>query len=229
MKIKSIKKIGKRKVYDIIMLKNHNFLLSNNILSSNSECKGLIDGQQEILAICEMPSPNSIETTCVPLKKAGRMNSAQIQYIQWRIQKHQVCIVQRGKRAVILKRINPPRSMYWKPEYRNFTTFWKKEKDKWVNSKTFLDIIKNENQKRLEYLSIIHASENEEIEPSIEVSSNEEAIEDIEAIEDNEEQDDMDDINEEVIDINDEVIESQNEINNGQKNDKDWFSKSEFE
>jgi hypothetical protein len=128
----------------------------------SAECRGLIDGNQEILAMCELPSQNSIETTCLPLKKAGRMNDAQIAYIQWKIQKHQICIVQRGKRAVILKRINPPRSMYWKPEYRNFIAFWKKEKDKWVETKKFLDKIKEEYKERRDYLTIVNQSNEEE-------------------------------------------------------------------
>lgn len=44
MKIKSIKFIGKRQVYDLVMKKNHNFLLSNGITSSNSEVRGMIEG-----------------------------------------------------------------------------------------------------------------------------------------------------------------------------------------
>ncbi len=36
VRIKSIKKIGRRKVYDITMEKNHNFILSNGILTHNT-------------------------------------------------------------------------------------------------------------------------------------------------------------------------------------------------
>jgi len=179
----------------------------------SSEVRGLIDGNQEILAICEMPSPNSIETTCLPLKRAGRMNDAQIQYIQWRIEKHQVCVIQRGKRAVILKRINPPRSMYWKPEFRNFITFWKKEKDKWIDSKLLLDKLFEENQKRKEYLTILNANiiddddedeDEEEIEEETEESKNKE---------DN---------------INIVNIREDNEINTKEVQEDDWFPKANF-
>ena len=119
----------------------------------SSEVRGLIDGQQEILGICELPSQNSIETTCLPLKQAKRMSQFQINYIQWKIQKHQICIVERGEKAVILKRINPPRTMYWKPEYGNFISFWKKEKDKWKED--LKDIIENAKKEHSDRISIL--------------------------------------------------------------------------
>lgn len=122
----------------------------------SSEVKNLIDGQQSVLGINEMPSVASIETTCKPLKSAKRMTKPQIDYIQWRIKKHQVCLVERGKRAVILKRINPPRTMYWKPEYGSFWSLWNREVGKWEDSKIFIDKIKSEYQKRKDYLEVMN-------------------------------------------------------------------------
>ncbi|MEK6880656.1 MAG: hypothetical protein AABY22_13650, partial [Nanoarchaeota archaeon] len=97
------------------------------------------------------------------LKKAGRMNDAQIAYIQWRIQKHQICIIQRGDRAKILRRIHPPRSLYWKPEYRNFMNFWNQEKPgKWLKTIDFLEKIEKENKERKEFLEIKYAKDKKE-------------------------------------------------------------------
>ena len=206
----------------------------------SSEVKGLIDGQQEILAICELPSQNSIEATCVPLKRAGRMNDAQIAFVQWKIQKHQICIIQRGKRAVILQRINPPRSCYWKPEYRNFITFWKKEKDKWIESKIFLDKIKKEYLDRDEFLTIINSKE-EDFEEEYE---NETELEDIKSEEEKEDLDHRTEItkidgiesSEEEIIKDTPVIDLNNldEVNNGldnqqfeDKNKKEKLNKKE--
>ena len=36
VKVKSVKKLGRRKVYDIVMNQNHNFMLSNGILTHNT-------------------------------------------------------------------------------------------------------------------------------------------------------------------------------------------------
>lgn len=129
----------------------------------SGEVKGMIDGQELLMCICEMPSQNSIEYTCKPLKQAKRMSMDQIRYIQWKIQKHQICIVERGKRAIILKRINPPRSKYWKPEYGNFESYWQKQYDVWTNTESLKDKIINEYKLRNEYLTIKYA-EPEDIE-----------------------------------------------------------------
>lgn len=154
MKIKKIKKLGKRKVYNILMKKNHNFLLSNNILSSNSECKGMIEGQDDLLLISEMPSAIAREVTCGPLKSDRRMVAAQIRYISM-MPVHQVCVVARGQKAKILKRIAPPRTRYWKDEYGSFTDLWRKEQDKWLNVAEVLFIIKEEYKKREEFCLLL--------------------------------------------------------------------------
>ncbi|HDZ61409.1 MAG TPA: hypothetical protein ENH46_06880 [Candidatus Pacearchaeota archaeon] len=164
MKIKSIKKIGKRKTWDIQVENHPSFFLSNGILSHNSEVKGMIEGSEDLLFVSEMPSPSSREVTCAPLVKDKRMSPAQVSYISWKIKIHEVCVVERGRRAIILKRINPPRSKYWKAEYGDFNTHWKNQVDKWMSSNNFIDEIKTEyaDREELNQLDTIEKEEDEE-------------------------------------------------------------------
>jgi hypothetical protein len=113
----------------------------------SNEVKGMIEGADDILVLNEMPSPTSREVTCDPLRKDRRMNSAQIRYIAT-MPIHQSCIVTRGKKAVILKRIQPPRTRYWKSQYGDFFSLWAKEYDKWILVREFLDIIEVEYRNR---------------------------------------------------------------------------------
>ena len=118
----------------------------------SAEVKGMIEGSDDLLLLCEMPSSASREVTCTPLKKDRRMNDKQIIYIGWKIKIHEVCIVERGKRARILKRINPPRCRYWKSQYGDFVSLWKELEDKWVNTKDYIEIIEKEYNDREDVL-----------------------------------------------------------------------------
>lgn len=142
LKIAKITPVGKLRTFDVEVADNHNFILSNNLLSHNSE---------DILGICEMPSPTSREITCMPLKRDRRMNDAQIRYLAV-MPVHQICLVTRGKRAIILKRIQPPRCKYFKSEYGSFMSQWRKEVNKWTNTSHFVGVIAQEYQKREELL-----------------------------------------------------------------------------
>lgn len=121
----------------------------------SSEVKGLLDGQSDLMGICEMPSQRSREVTCTPLKSDRRMNDAQIRYIST-MPIHQICIVERGKKSKILKRIQPPRCKYWKETYGNFVSQWKKEVDLWTKTSNFTDIIEEEYHDHREYNIIRH-------------------------------------------------------------------------
>ena len=110
------------------------------------EVGGLIDGQDDLMIINEMPSHTSREATCDPLYRDRRMNKQQIIYIAT-MPVHQVCLISRGERAVILKRIQPPRCKYWKVEYGNFMSQWKKEINDWVSTEHFLNIVNELNQR----------------------------------------------------------------------------------
>jgi len=109
---------------------------------SPAEVKGLVSGQEDILGICEMPSPIDRETLCKPLKQDGRMSEVQIKMIST-LPIHQICVVLRRERARILKRISPPRCRYWKEGRGNFYTIWKKEIDSWRNIVKDKDLIRD--------------------------------------------------------------------------------------
>lgn len=117
----------------------------------SSEVKGMIEGSEDLLGICEMPSPTSREVTCAPLKRDRRMNEAQIRYIAT-MPVHQICLVERLKRAVILKRVQPPRSKYFKSQYGNFYSLWRKEVNSWTPSAQFIQRIEAEYQRSEELL-----------------------------------------------------------------------------
>lgn len=117
----------------------------------SSEVKGMIEGSDDILGICEMPSPSSREITCSPLKRDRRMNEAQIRYIAT-LPIHQLCVVTRGNRAVILKRIQPPRCKYFKSQYGNFYSLWRKEVNSWENTSSFTEKIEAEYRRADELL-----------------------------------------------------------------------------
>ncbi len=172
-KIKSIKKIGKHKTYDLTVRDNNNFFLSNGLLSHNSD---------DLLIVCEMPSQASREVTLSPLKQDKRITQYQISYIGWKIQIHEVCIIERGKKARILKRIQPPRTLYWKSEYGDFMSLWRKENPGLLIDKSiFLEKIMNEIKDRKTFLTIPdkHISKEEvvvEIEEEFEKDDDEEKL-----------------------------------------------------
>ena len=120
----------------------------------SSEVRGMIEGSDDLLLICEMPSSKSREVTCEPLKQDRRMSQQQIAYIGWKIKIQEVCVVERGEKAKILKRIIPPRSRYWKSEYGDFYSLWKKERDRWINIKSFIEKIDNINKDRRDFIAI---------------------------------------------------------------------------
>ena len=120
----------------------------------SSEVRGMIEGSDDLLLICEMPSQKSREITCEPLKKDGRMSEGQIAYIGWKIKIHEVCIVERGQKARILKRINPPRCRYWKSEYGDFNSLWKKEVNLYKDLSYFIEEDNKDVEIRKQILSI---------------------------------------------------------------------------
>ena len=161
-KIKSIRNIGKRDTYDIIMKKNHNFLLANGILSHNSEVRGLIEGQDDLLLLNEMPSARDREEACDRLKKDRRMSSPQISYLS-RIPVYQMVAVARKQNAKLIKRVMPPRNMCWKQGMGNFVTTWKKYKNTWININKYTDTILQEYDERKQKLAEIEMKKNEKI------------------------------------------------------------------
>lgn len=122
-KIKKIESLGVYRTYDIEVEDNHNFLLHNNLLSHNSE---------DLLILNEMPSPSDRDAACEPLRKDMRISSAQVSYIAtmpvW-----ESVVVERGKKAILVKRIQPPRTKCWKQNDVNFMSAWKKIYNTYIN------------------------------------------------------------------------------------------------
>ena len=143
------------KVYRNIFMDVARYARSGLFLAADtqdsSEVAGACEGSEDILAICEMPSQRSREFTCRSLIRDRRMNEAQMRFIAT-MPVHQVCLVLRGQKAKILNRIQPPRCKYFKPAYGNFESVWRKEVDKWVYASSFLDIVKEENKAREDYV-----------------------------------------------------------------------------
>lgn len=113
---------------------------------SPNEVKGMIEGQEDLLCICEMPSQTDREIVCKQLYQDKRITKAQIQAIAT-LPIHQICIIPRGDRARILRRIQPPRCRYWKEGKGNFYTVWRKEIDKWTDISDDKDLIASEYKK----------------------------------------------------------------------------------
>ena len=91
---------------------------------SPQEVKGMVSGSEDLLILNEMPSPSDRDCACEPLRKDMRISSAQVSYIAtmpvW-----EAVVVERGKKAQLIKRVQPPRTKCWKQNDVNFMSAWK--------------------------------------------------------------------------------------------------------
>lgn len=127
-----------------------------------SEVKGMISGTDDLLLVNYMPDPYSREETLNPLKKVYRMRQEDETYIASKMKVHEVCVVEAGKKARILKRIAPPRTKYWKDEHGSFDALWKREKGNlYIESEQYLSIIEDEYKHRGEIEDIRNISQGE--------------------------------------------------------------------
>ena len=69
IKIKSIRKVGIRKTFDLEVEDNHNFILRNNIISHNSETKNLIDGNSDLILLGRLTAESDKEMATAQLYK----------------------------------------------------------------------------------------------------------------------------------------------------------------
>jgi len=92
---------------------------------SPNEVKGMISGSEDLLVLAEMPSQADRDAACESLRRDMRISPGQIAYIAtmpiW-----EMVVVERGKKAVLIKRVQPPRSRSWKQNDVNFMSCWKK-------------------------------------------------------------------------------------------------------
>ena len=121
------------------------FLFMDN--QDSAEVKSIVDGSEDLLLLNEMPGQYSREVTCEPLRKDRRMNPSQIRQLAV-LPIEQMIVVPRGEKAKILKRVAPPRCRYWKSQYGNFNSLWKKEVDKYTKSIGFTQIIEEQYKTR---------------------------------------------------------------------------------
>jgi len=197
-KIKSIKKIGVEKVYDIKVENNNNFFLENGILSHNSEVKGMISGQDDLTLINEMTSPQDRSELCDPYIRDRRMQRRHLQYL-FCIPIHETVAICRGKKAELLKRVMPPRTMSWKPTLGNFMLTWKTKYNEWISTNTFYRIIddmattrREEIQDKYEQFVVMDEKENSKKSSLLEMDEDEgESGENEESEKDKEEEDEF--------------------------------------
>jgi len=120
------------------------FLIAGDT-QSPSEVKGLVEGQDDMLLLNEMPSPTDREKTCDHLIRDGRMSPAQRDYLgsiemgqdeeKKPGYKGKLVVVERGKRARLISRVQPPRTKCFKVSDGNFEKVWKKLINKYLNLK----------------------------------------------------------------------------------------------
>jgi len=116
-------------------------------VQSPAEVKNLIEGQDDILGINEMPSQRDREVLCDQLRIDRRISQRQISYIAT-MPVYQMVIVTRGKKAKLLKRVQPPRNKNWKPGDGNFLTTWKKVYNEWKSTIQIKEAIMDEYEER---------------------------------------------------------------------------------
>lgn len=141
---------------------------------SPAEVKGLIEGQDDLLGINEMPSMKDREEVCEQLRKDGRISKAQIRYIAT-MPIHEMFLVTRGKKAKLLRRVAPPRTQFWKSNLGNFESYWKKTFNEYKNTNQEIEIIRKEylhhkyllEQKEKAEVKNIEVKTEEKLEPAI--------------------------------------------------------------
>ena len=121
---------------------------------SPAETRGLIEGQDDLLCISEMPSAKDREIVCEQLRKDRRISSRQIAYIST-MQPCEMVIIERGKKAIKIKKVQPPKTKCWKQDDGNFLTIWKRIHNE------FIDIRKDKNELEDLYAETNFVIENE--------------------------------------------------------------------
>ena len=134
VKIKSIESVGLKKTYDIIVDDEiHNFVLSNNLLSHNSQDLTLLG---RIAATSKRDRAEIADS----LASVGKMTKKQVQNLS-ELRSGEFFLIE-GYKDVRKVYFLLPRSMYWREGDGNFyKNVWKKYIDKWANIKADKEII----------------------------------------------------------------------------------------
>jgi len=114
---------------------------------SPAEVKGLVEGQDDLLCLNELPGVRDREEACDRIKSDGRMSKAQVAYLGV-LPIHEMIIVERGKSAKLIKRVQPPRTMGWKREVGSFQKTWKHKYNSYTDISQIIDDINAEDYKK---------------------------------------------------------------------------------
>lgn len=138
---------------------------------SYRECAGLCEGSEDLTLISETPGQKDREDMCGQLVKDRRMSNAQVAYISI-MPREQVAVIERGKKAKLVKRIQPPRNKCWKQGEGNFLSEYKRrinlfkkitpEKENIINEYKERLFLIEEMQQRLAKKNIVEDEYNEE-------------------------------------------------------------------
>lgn len=120
---------------------------------SPKEVSGLLDGQDDLLCVCEMPGVGDRDTLLEPLRKDGRIHKSMISKIAV-LPIHQLVVIPRRENAKLIKRISPSRCDYWREGKGNFFTTWKNEFDIWTNTKDIKELIIKKYEEELAKIKI---------------------------------------------------------------------------
>jgi len=94
------------------------------------EVRGLISGQDDLLCISELPGSRDRDEALERYRKDGRIGTQQISYIGI-MPIEQMVVIERRKKALLIKRVQPPRTRGWKRIDGTFFSVWKKVYNEW--------------------------------------------------------------------------------------------------
>lgn len=164
------KQILRNQISEVARYGRSGFFIAGDT-QSPAEVKGLVEGQDDLLCLNELPGWRDREEVCDRLRRDGRMSAEQVAYLG-SIPIHQMAVVERQKSAKLIKRVQPPRTRGWKREDGTFMNVWKKIYNSYRNIIEDLDYVK---AKHLERKKIIDARRNID-NPSAKIKTNEDNV-----------------------------------------------------
>lgn len=109
---------------------------------SPAEVRGLIEGSEDLLCVSEMPSESDREAALEQMRKDKRISPAQIAYISM-MPRSEMVVIERGKKAVRIRKVQPPKSACWNEKSGNFFTAWKKKENVYKDIREIKEEIDN--------------------------------------------------------------------------------------
>lgn len=145
------KQIMRNHFSEIVRYGRSSILIAGDTQSPN-EVKGIVEGQEDLLLISELPGDKDREVACDRLVRDGKMSSHQRDYLgsvnmtqdekNRKNFKGKMVVVPRGGFAILIKRVQPPRTMAFKNE--SFKKVWKKRYNEWKDMREIKQRIKDD-------------------------------------------------------------------------------------